>query len=114
MTPRLAEAHGGGFHLPPIETLDGLEPEALVDAVTQLGALIERARALLLVRPAPKPVAPDDAMLTAKDAASMIGMSEDWVRRHGAREGLAIRIGRRTVRYSRAAITRYAKRRTVG
>jgi hypothetical protein len=92
--------------------IDNLGAEDLVDMLTGLGALTERTRARLALVASVAPAAPsgDDEMLTAATAATLIGMSEDWMRRHGEREGLARRIGRRTVRYSRAAIEQYRKR----
>jgi hypothetical protein len=100
--------------LPAIEVVDRLTPLALIDLVTQTAALHARAMARLTVISTAVPMAPaGDEMLTARGAAPLLGVSEDWVRRHGAREGLAIRVGRRTVRYSRSAIARYHKRRTI-
>lgn len=99
--------------LPAVEAVDALAPEALLDFLTRGGALMERARALLALSAAAKPLTePGGELLRASAAATLLGMSEDWVRRHGEREGLAVRVGRRAVKYSRRKITQYVHRRS--
>ncbi len=101
-----------GTRLPRVEDVDALPVEVLVDFATQAATLHARAMARLVVIGAAKKVAePADELLTAKEAAPLLDISEHWIRRHGEREGLAVRIGRRTVKYSRRKIVEYLRRR---
>lgn len=48
-----------------------------------------------------------DRLLTAKQAAPMLGMSEDWLYRNAGRLPFTRRTGRRTLRFSERGLKRY-------
>jgi hypothetical protein len=98
--------------LPPVEALDQLDARALVSVAERAAALHAGAQArLALLGTAPASAPPTDELLTARAAAPLLDMSEDWVRRNGEREGLAVRVGARAIRYSRRKIAQYVQRR---
>jgi len=109
--PRL-DSGRSSVQLPEPTELDGLDAAALVVIIQQAAALQAGAMARLSILPSAKQhvANPDDELLNAKAAAKLLGMSEDWLRRNGEREGLVVRVGRRTVKYSRRKITQYVHR----
>ena len=52
-----------------------------------------------------------DRLLTAKEAAAKLGMSEDYLYRNGSKLPFVVRIGRQ-VRYSEAGIEKFIKQRS--
>lgn len=48
-----------------------------------------------------------DRLLTAEEAATLLGMSKDWLFRHHAKLPFTRRIGRRAVRFSSAGIQKW-------
>jgi len=49
----------------------------------------------------------EDKLLTADQAAAMLGVTKGWVYRRGAKLGLAHRLGDGTLRFSRDAIQQF-------
>jgi hypothetical protein len=76
---------GASPDLPPVEAVDQLGPEALIDLLTHGGALMERARARLTLiggqRAADEPSAGDE-YLTAEQVAELLNAEPAWVYRH--------------------------------
>lgn len=52
-----------------------------------------------------------DSLLTAKEAAAKLGMSEDYLYRNGSKLPFVVRIGRQ-VRYSEAGMEKFIRQRT--
>lgn len=69
--------------LPDLAVVDQLDREALVDLLTELGALTERARArLALVGTVPALAPPAEEHLTAEQVAQLLNAEPSWVYRH--------------------------------
>ena len=79
--------------------------EALPALVLQLAAL-QAAVAARLVADLRRDDGPD-RLLTVRQAAPVLGMSEDWLYRHAHRLPFACRTGRRSVRFSERGLKRY-------
>ena len=95
----------------PARTAD-LPAEALPALLLQLGAehhrlaTVETAVAARLAAGLHGDEEPD-RLLTVRQAASVLGMSEDWLYRHADRLPFTCRTGRRTVRFSERGLKRY-------
>ena len=83
--------------LPEPEAVDQLDPEALVDLLTRLGALAERARArLVMTASAVKPtITASGSLLTAEEVAARLHVSKDYVYRHAKRWPFTRPVGRK-------------------
>jgi len=79
--------------------------EALPALALQLAALLAAVAARLAagLRRDDGP----DRLLTVRQAAPVLGMSEDWLYRHADRLPFTCRTGRRTVRFSERGLKRY-------
>lgn len=109
-TPQTASRSFDGS-LPDCRSIDRLNREELIAVASHAAAIHARAMALLVApRIVPPASEPATELLKAKEAAAQLGMSIDWVRRHGFREGIAVRVGARSVRYPRSAIDEYQRR----
>lgn len=53
----------------------------------------------------------DDQLLDAAEAAAKLGTSEDWVYRHAKTLPFTVRIGKKSLRFSKAGIDRYIRQR---
>lgn len=53
-----------------------------------------------------------DRLLDAKEAAEMLGTSEDYMYRHAARLPFTVRLGQKQLRFSQAGIERYIHQRS--
>ena len=93
------------------EAVDTLTPEELPALIATLAAAQAHAAARLAatatVRRPPSPEAPADRLLDAREAATRLGMSEDWLYRHKDELPFTRRLGRRTIRFSEAGIARW-------
>jgi predicted DNA-binding transcriptional regulator AlpA len=95
---------GSSPMLPSVDAIAGLPAESLPGFVTQLGALLAAAGARLAAgarRDVP------DRLLTVKQAAPVLGMSEDWLYRNADRLPFTHRTGRRAVRFSERGLKQY-------
>lgn len=95
--------------LPPIEVVDALPADALPAIAMQLAAL-QGAVAARLAAGVRRDDGPD-RLLTVKQAAPVLGMSEDWLYRNADRLPFTRRTGRRTVRFSERALRRFVAER---
>jgi hypothetical protein len=97
--------------LPSLDAVDALDAPALVELLTQLGALKERARARLAVvstsGPAVSPPSTDD-YLTAEAVAQLLKAEPSWVYRHARQLGGAKLDG--ILRFSRRRLDAYLTR----
>lgn len=51
-----------------------------------------------------------DRLLSAEEAAQLLGVSPRWLYRHGARQSFTHKLGRRTVRYSERGLMKWKDR----
>lgn len=95
--------------LPPLDAIAHIPSEGLPAIVLQLAAL----QAAIAARLAGVSDAEDrpDRLLTVKETAPILGMSEDWLYRHAAGLPFTRRTGRRTLRFSERAVRRYVTER---
>ena len=92
--------------LPSVDVVATLEASALAGFVTQLGALLAAAGARLAS--ATRRDEGADRLLTVKQAAPILGMSEDWLYRNAGRLPFTYRPGgRRALRFSERGLKRY-------
>lgn len=100
-----------GMPLPAVSSIDALTAAQLVEALTQLGALTERARArmtiLALQGSAPSQNDPDD-LLTAAQVAEQLNARPAWVYRHARQLGGQKLDG--LMRFSRRRVLAYVDR----
>ena len=74
-------------------------------------ALRELARALRSERPAQPPPAVADRLLTAVEAATVLGVSRRWLYGHAHGLPFAKHLSRRALRFSEAGLRRWLERR---
>jgi hypothetical protein len=96
------------LELPAPDAINDLDATELLAVQAQLMALQAAVVARLVVRvspPEPPPVG-GDGLLTAKQAAELLGRSESWLRKRGSRQPGFIQLTGRggQVRYSKAAL----------
>ncbi|HUG02585.1 MAG TPA: helix-turn-helix domain-containing protein [Longimicrobiales bacterium] len=106
------------FLLADPERVADVEPAAVPELVGELETL--RARLLLrLLSPTPHPAAPSatptngagpDAMLTAEEAARVLGVSKRWLYRRALSLPFAKRLGLGTLRFSSRGLERWQAR----
>jgi len=71
-------------------------------------AAVERLAIARLARLLPELTAGTEGLLTAREAAHRLGMSEDWVRDHGKEQGIAVPLVGKVERYDPRAVRRVA------
>jgi excisionase family DNA binding protein len=91
--------------LPSVDVVATLDAPALAGFVTQLAALVAAAGARF-ASPSRRDDGPD-RLLTVKQAAPILGMSEDWIYRNAGQLPFTRRTGRRTLRFSERGLKRY-------
>ena len=94
------------LQLPPVEAIDAVRPLELPAVLAQLLALQARIVARMATAATGGDEGPD-RLLTVKQAAPILGMSEDWLYRNADRLPFTRRTGRRTLRFSERGLTRY-------
>jgi hypothetical protein len=96
--------------------LDGLSRAGILHVLRSARHLvteIEHKLALATPEPAP-PAAPDDAgevMLTPSEAAKVLGVSQRWLKRRGAKLPGRVQLSPRRIVYRRGDLLRYLQRR---
>src|SRR5438128_6142763 len=93
------------LELPPVEAITSTPLETLAPLALHLAAL-QVAVAARLAAPCGRDDGPD-RLLTVKQAAPVLGMSEDWLYRNADRLPFTRRTGRRTLRFSERSLKRY-------
>lgn len=94
------------LELPPLEAVAELSANLLPALLVHLAALQAAIAARLTVATACPDSGPD-RLLTVKQAAPILGMSEDWLYRNAGRLPFTRRTGRRSLRFSERALKRY-------
>jgi hypothetical protein len=95
------------LELPPPDAITALDATELPAVLIQLAALQSAVGArLAAVQPPVPPAADGDGLLTAKQAAELLGLSESWMRKRGSTlPGFCQPTGRGgRARWSRAAL----------
>jgi len=92
--------------LPPVETVDALPTERLPAALAHLLAMQARVVARMTLAANGREEEPD-RLLTVKEAAPVLGMSEDWLYRNADQLPFTRRTGRRTLRFSERSLRCY-------
>ncbi|MBI3768215.1 MAG: helix-turn-helix domain-containing protein [Deltaproteobacteria bacterium] len=110
--PRVDADHTVAAVLPPIEAVDTLAPEVLVDFATQTAALHARAMARLTTmgRSAARGVV-DDECLTAEEVATHLQVSPEWVYKQAAKWSFAMKLAPKVLRIQRAGLLRWMAQR---
>ncbi len=91
-----------------------MPPEAIPGLLCHLAALQSALTARLLAASTgngqPGPAA-EDRLLTVKEAAEKLGVSEDWLYRKAGKLPFTVRLGSRQVRFSERGIEKYIRQR---
>ena len=84
------------------------------DAIPQLRGELAKLDTMLLARLMTPAIGANenDRLLDASEAAAKLGTSEDWVYRHAKSLPFAIRVGKKSLRFSEAGISRYIRQHT--
>jgi predicted DNA-binding transcriptional regulator AlpA len=85
------------------------------EAIAELRGQIAKLDTLLLSRlftgEQTQPGTDGDRLLTAAEAAQKLGATEDWLYRHANTLPFAVRVGKKHLRFSEAAMGRYIRQR---
>jgi hypothetical protein len=102
----------------PAETLSSLVQTAAPGELPALAAELARASALVMARiatvaattiaPSPRPA---DELITVEEAAALLNVKVSWLYRHWRELGCGRKIGRRTLRFERRGVERWAANR---
>jgi len=90
------------WSLPAPDAVDALRPDQLPVVVAHLAALELRIAARLADE-----LSTSEDLVTAAEAARLLGMSLDWVYRNAKDLPFTRRVGPRTLKFSNAGIRRY-------
>lgn len=88
----------------PLEDIPALRGQLAVLDTLLLSRLLSNGHAHADAQP--------DRLLDAKEAAEMLGTSEDYMYRHAARLPFTVRLGQKQLRFSQAGIERYIQQRS--
>ena len=109
---RLVASSEARLVLPSHEAVDALDAEGLVEFLTRLGALTERARARLSMANGVAKSAMSDpsSLLTVEELATRLHVSKDYVYGHAGKWPFTRRVGRKLL-FLEAGLTRWLEAR---
>lgn len=91
-----------------------LIPQAEIPAaLAALAAWQSQLAARLMTMPTSAEATADVRLLTVEEAASKLGVANEWLYRRGKRLGLAVKLGDGTLRFSSVALDAYIKAQTI-
>jgi predicted DNA-binding transcriptional regulator AlpA len=97
------------------ERIEGVAPQALPELLGELEALRAKLLRQLMASAAPAPAPPasrePDRLLSADQAAALLGVSRRWVYRRASSLPFTRRIGRGTLRFSLRGLERWREAR---
>jgi predicted DNA-binding transcriptional regulator AlpA len=105
--PRIAPAAGPDIRAALRVLAEALPPSAVVPVPREtLLDLLDVHAPCVVPATAPTP----DRLLSAEEAAQLLGVSPRWLYQHGARQSFTHKLGRRTVRYSERGLMKWKDR----
>jgi excisionase family DNA binding protein len=92
--------------------ITGLTRNAIADLRGQIAKLDTLLLGSLFAGGETQPGTSGDRLLTAAEAAQKLGATEDWLYRHAGTLPFVVRVGKKHLRFSEAAMERYIRQRS--